>query len=211
LDYSRLLLARPNNVSHHFIHATIGAKAQFNFNYVATGAKQVRQELHFDIIGESAIVNANGLYDVQGEEHHDLHCRFLHKVPNTEGHYYFKGSLRDKSHGVFTCDIDIAHQAQKTNAELLNKNLLLGERAKIDTRPQLNVFADDVKAGHGATIGRISDEELFYLESRGIDRHRAFELLCQGFVDDIFQRLPESHRLWMLQQWQIWRKQKVAE
>jgi Fe-S cluster assembly protein SufD len=103
--------------------------------------------------------------------------------------------MGDESHGAFTGKISIAKDAQQVNSEQLNKNLMLSKKAHIDTRPQLLVAADDVKCSHGATIGQLSSEEAFYLESRGIDKDKAKKMLCLGFAMDVLLKIEDKKLL----------------
>ena len=166
-----------------------GKNSQVSSHTFSLGGKQIRLDVRADLNAEQAHFYGRGFYGINGEAHHDLYLSVHHHKPETNSELLYKGILQDKATGVFTGHIVIDQYAQKANAELLNKNLLLGEKALIQTRPQLEVYADDVKAGHGATVGRLDEEQLFYLESRGIKKLRALELLYQGFVDDLIERI----------------------
>ncbi len=123
-------------------------------------------------------------------QHMDHFTIIDHAVPNCTSHELYKGVLDDESRGVFTGKIIVRQDAQKTDAKQSNKNLLLSDHAQIDARPQLEIFADDVKCTHGATVGRISDDQLFYLISRGIDRIQAGHILSYAFAGDVVSRIP---------------------
>jgi Fe-S cluster assembly protein SufD len=127
----------------------------------------------------------NGLYLTQGTQHIDNHTRIDHAKPHCESREIYKGILGDKSTGVFNGKILVRQNAQKTNAKQTNKNLLLSNEALVNTTPQLEIFADDVKCTHGATIGRLNEDELFYMRSRGIGEESARMLLTYAFASDI--------------------------
>ena len=115
--------------------------------------------------GEGGNLNLNGLFIGRGSRHIDSHLRVEHARPHCNSREFYKGILEDASHGVFTGRIIVHKDAQKTDAKQTNRNLLLSSEAQIDTKPQLEIFADDVKCTHGATIGQIEESELFYLRS----------------------------------------------
>jgi len=135
--------------------------------------------------GEGADLTLNGLYVAKGHQHVDNHTSIDHARPHCTSRELYKGVLDDQSSGVFFGKILVRPDAQKTNAKQTNKNLLLSREALVNTTPQLEIFADDVKCTHGATIGRLSDEALFYLRSRGIGEEAARALLTYAFASDI--------------------------
>jgi Fe-S cluster assembly protein SufD len=112
-----------------------------------------------------------------------------HRQPNCTSRQLYKGILDGKSRAVFNGKVFVRHDAQQTNAEQTNKNLLLSNDARVDTKPQLEIFADDVKCAHGAAIGQIDEEEMFYLESRGINRALARNMLTYGFAEEVIERI----------------------
>jgi len=138
--------------------------------------------------GASAFLH--GLYTVQGHQHVDNHTAVDHLAPNCTSNQLYKGILNDHSRAVFNGKIFVRKIAQLTNSYQLNKNLLLGSDCRVDTKPQLEIYADDVKCTHGATIGQLNEEEIFYLRSRGVPKKLASKMLARGFVDDILDRLP---------------------
>jgi Fe-S cluster assembly protein SufD len=130
-----------------------------------------------------------GIYLQQGQSHIDNHTVVDHAKPHCESNELYKGMLDDQSTGVFNGKIFVRQDAQKTNAYQSNKNVLLSEGASVNTKPQLEIFADDVKCSHGCTIGSLDDESLFYLRSRGIPENIARSLLLHGFVLDILEQI----------------------
>jgi len=158
----------------------------FSFNY---GGEVTRNNLSIMIKGEGTNTIMNGLYCPDGNQLVDNHTLLDIQHPNCTGYQLYKGLLNGSSRAIFNGKIYVHSQAQKTNAYQLNKHLLLGPQARVDTKPQLEIFADDVKCTHGATIGQLSDEEIFYLQSRCITKQMAIQLLSKGFIDDIINTI----------------------
>jgi len=155
----------------------------FSFNQ---GGSICRNNLSVLIKGEGANTIMNGLYGIDGNQQVDNHTLLDIRHPNCTSYQLYKGLLNDKARAVFNGKIYVHSQAQKTNAYQLNKHLLLGKEA------QLEIFADDVKCTHGATIGQLSQEEIFYLQSRCIPRQMAIQLLSKGFIDDIINTVKND-------------------
>ena len=151
-----------------------------------------RNVLQFDINGERAESHMNGLYLLENEEHVDNRTLVNHNVANCESFELYKGILGGKSTGVFNGKIVVAQAAQKTNAFQSNRNLLLSNDANIYTKPQLEIFADDVKCSHGATSSQIEDSELFYLQARGIGKEMARGLLVFAFGEEVVEKIKHE-------------------
>lgn len=166
--------------------------SSFNGFSLVAGAAITRNNLDVVINGEGAAAFLNGLYSVYKDQHVDNHTSIDHRVPNATSSQLYKGVLNDAARAVFNGKIFVQPIAQQTNSYQLNKNLLLGKECRVDTKPQLEIFADDVKCTHGATIGQLDEEEIFYLQARGVPRKAATRLLTQGFVDDILNRLTRD-------------------
>jgi len=149
------------------------------------GGAIVRNNTDITLDGEQVESNLYGFYHLQGNQHVDNHTNINHLKPNCNSNELFKGILDDKARGVFSGIIYVARDAQKTNAFQSNKNLLLSQEAEIDTKPQLKIFADDVKCSHGATIGELDDESVFYLQQRGIGKAEAEALLRAAFAGEV--------------------------
>jgi Fe-S cluster assembly protein SufD len=141
----------------------------------------------FDATGCDATLN--GLYLVGGRQHVDHHTRIDHRMPNGTSRENYRGVLDGASHGVFNGKVIVHPGAQKTNAFQANHNLLLSRDAEIDTKPQLEIFADDVKCNHGATVGQLDANQLFYLRSRGVDEVVARNMLVHAFAHDVIERI----------------------
>lgn len=149
----------------------------------------VRNNLHFYMNGENCNSLLYGLYIPDGTQFVDNHSRVDHAMPNCFSDEKYKGILKDKSVAVFNGKIMVHADAQKTNAYQRNQNILLSNEATVNTKPQLEIFADDVKCTHGATIGQLDEEPMFYLRSRGISEHEARKLLLNAFADDIAEKI----------------------
>ena len=161
----------------------------FSFNH---GGKITRNNLSILIKGEGTNTIMNGLYGLDGDQQVDNHTLLDIRHPNCTSYQLYKGLLNGASRAIFNGKIYVHSDAQKTNAYQLNKHLLLGKEARVDTKPQLEIFADDVKCTHGATIGQLSQEEIFYLQSRCITKTMAIQLLSKGFIDDIVNTIKNG-------------------
>jgi Fe-S cluster assembly protein SufD len=149
----------------------------------------VRNNLNIVLDEEYCEAHLYGIYLQQGQSHIDNHTIVDHAKPHCESNELYKGMLDHQSTGVFNGKIFVKKDAQKTNAYQSNKNVLLSEGASVNTKPQLEIFADDVKCSHGCTIGRLDEESMFYLRSRGISESTARSLLLHGFVVDILEQI----------------------
>jgi Fe-S cluster assembly protein SufD len=172
---------------------TIEARQERDSHYVsfsfATGAALSRTNVYTVLAGEGCGSTLNGLYMVDGEQHADHQTRIEHAQPNCFSRELYKGVLDGSSHAVFNGKVYVHPIAQKTDGKQSNNNLLLSERAHVDTKPQLEIFADDVKCTHGATVGRIDETALFYMRSRGVNREAARRLLTYAFAADVLETL----------------------
>src|SRR5437016_11668224 len=126
---------------------------------------------------------------VDGVQHTDTHSLIDHRQAHCTSRQLYKGVLDGKSHAVFNGKVFVRHGAQQTNAQQTNKNLLLSDEARVDTKPQLEIFADDVKCAHGAAVGQLDQDELFYLESRGINPGLARNLLTYCFAEEDIEKI----------------------
>jgi Fe-S cluster assembly protein SufD len=156
------------------------------------GAALSRTEIAVKLAGEEAECNLAGLYAVDGSRHVDHHLMVDHARPRTRSRQLYKGVLEDSSRGVFTGRVVVRAGSQKIKATQSNASLLLGRGAVAETRPQLEIYADDVVCNHGATIGRLSDDALFYLLSRGIDPREARRILVSGFAAEVVDGVAEQ-------------------
>ena len=173
----RIQQARSANVSTHSI---------------LLGGGLVRNNVHPVLAGEGGECLINGLFIGNGKQHLDNYMLVEHAQPHCESRQFYNGILDGHAHGVFHGRIIVHKDAQKTDAKQTNRNLLLSDDAQIDTKPQLEIYADDVKCTHGATIGQIEENALFYLRSRGIDEQGARKLLLLAFANECLDRMKED-------------------
>jgi Fe-S cluster assembly protein SufD len=171
------------------IHARLGAKTTFTSNSIALGGAIVRNNVTALLDAEGSECTLNGLSLGTAAQLIDNHTTIDHAKPHCASHELYKAILDGKSRGVFNGKIFVRPQAQKTDAKQTNKTLLLSDEATIDTKPQLEIFADDVKCTHGATVGQLDAEQLFYLRSRGIDETAARDILTFAFASDVVSRV----------------------
>ncbi|HEX5829429.1 MAG TPA: Fe-S cluster assembly protein SufD, partial [Gemmatimonadaceae bacterium] len=157
----------------------------------ATGAALARTNVYTVLDGEGAGATLNGLYMVDGEQHCDHQTRIEHAQPNCFSREVYKGLLDGASRAVFNGKVYVRPIAQKTDGKQENNNLLLSERAHVDTKPQLEIFADDVRCTHGATVGRIDEGSLFYMKSRGVAAATARRLLVYAFAADVLETIEQ--------------------
>ena len=171
------------------IHGRFGRASNVSVHSFALGAKISRNSIRTNLAGEGLECVLNGLYLTRGEQLADHHMVVEHAQPHCASHEYFNGILDDKSRGVFHGRILVQPLAQKTDAKQTNKNLLLSDDATANTKPQLEIYADDVKCTHGATIGQLDQESIFYLRSRGIGPETARRMLIHAFAGEIIERI----------------------
>jgi Fe-S cluster assembly protein SufD len=172
-----------------------GRDSRFSSVSVALGSKIARHEVHVRLQDEGAQVSIDGLYLPSGDQHHDSPVLIEHAAPRCTSHQLYKGIVDERGHGVFNGRIIVWPGAQGTDASQTNKNLLLSEHAEIDTRPRLEIFTDDVKCAHGAGVGALDEEALFYLRSRGLPVEEARSLLTYAFARQMLNRIePASLR-----------------
>jgi Fe-S cluster assembly protein SufD len=167
----------------------LSRSSNFRSHSVTFGAALTRNDINADLTGEGAECTLNGLYLGTGEQLIDNHTRIDHEKPHCNSHELYKGILDGKARGVFNGKIYVHLDAQKTDAKQTNQTLLLSPDAMIDTKPQLEIFADDVKCTHGATVGQLDPESLFYLRARGIGAAEARALLTFAFANDVIDRI----------------------
>ena len=171
------------------MHGQFGRQSRVNSHSFALGARLSRINIRANLAGEGLECILNGLYLTKGEQLADHHMIVEHAQPQCASHEYFNGILKDKSKGVFHGRILVQPIAQKTDAKQTNKNILLSDEATVDTKPQLEIYADDVKCTHGATVGQLNDEAIYYLRSRGIGLETAKQMLIHAFAGEIIDRV----------------------
>ncbi len=157
------------------------------------GGNLTRNNLEFYQEGEHCVSHLNGISILNEKQHVDNHTLVKHKAPNCESHEMYKGIYDDRATGVFNGKVIVEQAAQKINAFQQNNNIIVGDKASVNTKPQLEIFADDVKCSHGCTIGQLDESALFYMQQRGIPKKEAKALLMYAFSNDALKdvKIPE--------------------
>jgi Fe-S cluster assembly protein SufD len=192
----------------HFgqVRASLGADARYESFVLTLGGRLSRHDSFATFAGEGAACGLFGAYLLRGEQEATNATFVDHAVPKCATSEVFKGVVDERAHGVFLGKIAVRPQAQKTDAHQLNKNLLLSPRANVDTKPELEILADDVKCSHGATVGDLDEQALFYLQARGIPADEARRMLIEAFAADAIDRIEDdtalrAHLLAHVQRW----------
>ncbi len=175
----------------HFqtLEAQVGADAVFSNHAITMGSALGRNDIRGKLTGEGGEAICNGLYLLKDKQHFDTHMFMDHAVPKCNSHELYKAILDDKAHAVFCGRILVQKDAQQTDAIQSNKNLLLSRAAKVNTLPQLEIYADDVKCTHGATVGQLDEQALYYLQTRGIDLARGHAMLTFAFANEVLDEV----------------------
>jgi Fe-S cluster assembly protein SufD len=169
--------------------ASLGREASLRSLVVTLGGSFSRAQVETTIGGEHGDVQMLGLYFASGDQHFDMRTLQDHAAPRGTSDLLYKGALRDRSHTVYSGLIRVEPQAEKTDAYQANRNLVLSDHAKADSKPELEILNNDVRCTHGSTVGQVDDEQLFYLESRGISHDDAQRLIVEGFFEDVINRV----------------------
>jgi Fe-S cluster assembly protein SufD len=194
-SHSGIVHEPPDNLSTYNISTLRiqqGRSANVASHSVLLGGTLVRNNVHPVLAGEGGECLINGLFLGTGSEHIDNYMLVEHASPHCGSRQFYNGILDGHAHGVFHGRIIVHKDAQKTDAKQTNRNLLLSDDAQIDTKPQLEIHADDVKCTHGATIGQIDEDALFYLRTRGIDEESARKLLLLAFAEECMGRMQQG-------------------
>ena len=174
------------------------ANSTFKINTATVSGDFVRNGVNIDVDGENCTSEMNGLYMQKGIQHVDNHTKISHLKPNCTSFELYKGVLRGKSTGVFNGKVIVAVDAQKIEAYQQNKNIILSREATMNAKPELEIFADDVKCSHGTTTGQFDEEAIFYLQTRGISKESAKKLLIEAFADEVIDKVDsEELRIWI--------------
>ncbi|MFC4762236.1 Fe-S cluster assembly protein SufD [Dyella koreensis] len=170
----------------------LGAKAQVMLHVLELGGALVRHDLHAELVGDGARFDSRGVFALHGRQHVDTQLAIRHQALNTASESVWRGVANQRSRGVFRGAIVVAEGADGSDASLSSKNLLLSGQAEIDTKPELEIYADEVKAAHGATVGQLDERALFYLRSRGIPQAEARALLTAAFCRAVLESMPND-------------------
>ncbi len=193
------------NLSH--TRARVGRDASYTTYILATGGALVRDEIRVDLVEPGAETTLNGVYLARGQQHSDHTTVIRHSAPHTTSRELFKGALDGEARAVFQGCIYVAKGADGTDGQMTNKTLLLSDKAEIDTKPQLEIYADDVKCAHGATAGELEEDALFYMRARGIPEKQARALLIEAFLAEVVEDVPGDAGEAMRQAISAWMKE----
>lgn len=192
LEHYRLHLEHESSIHLGGVHTNLGRDSVFDSFQLALGSKIKRIDLLANIIGEGAHCEINGIYLPSNTQHVDFHTCVEHKVANCTSSEVFRGIISDKAKAVFNGRIHIHKDAQKTFAKLSNKNLLTSNQAEIDTKPELEIYADDVQCAHGATVAQLDDNAMHYLMTRGVSKEEARVMLSFGFINELVNTMKND-------------------
>jgi Fe-S cluster assembly protein SufD len=192
VDHYKVTSEAPEAYHVATLQAVLGRSTNFKSHSISLGGALVRNDAGA-VLSEGTEATLNGLYIVNGTQHIDNHTTIDHAKPHGTSHELYKGILDGKASAVFNGRILVRKDAQKTDSKQTNKNLVLSDEAVINTKPELQIFADDVRCTHGATIGQLDAEAMFYLQSRGIGREDARSLLTYAFAQAIVDRIQVQH------------------
>ena len=189
LTHYRVQRDSPDSFNVGTTEVSLGRGSRYDSTNINLGGAISRHDIDVKFTAEGGAAWVDGLYMLNGTQHSDTHSVIDHTVPNCTSHQDYKGVLNDNSRGVFNGKVFVRKDAHGTDANQSNKNLLLSQTARVDTKPQLEIFNDDVKCAHGATVGQLEEEELFYLLTRGLPNALARNLLTYGFAEAIIRKI----------------------
>jgi Fe-S cluster assembly protein SufD len=189
LTHYRVQKDAPGAFHYGVTEVSVGRGSSYNSTNINLGGALSRHDIEVKFTAPGGEAWVDGLYMLNGTQHHDTHSIIDHQVPNCVSHQTYKGVLNDKSRAVFNGKVFVRENAHGTDAQQQNKNLLLSDEARVDTKPQLEIFNDDVKCSHGATVGQLEEEELFYLLTRGLPEALARNLLTYGFAEEVINKI----------------------
>lgn len=192
VDHCKIQSEGPEAFHVGTVFASQAADSSWRSHSISTGARIARHQITSALDGTGASCLFNGLYMAEGDQLVDHHTLADHLQPQCESREFYHGILDGSAHGVFNGKIYVHSGAQKTDARQTNRNLLLSNSAIIDSKPQLEIYADDVKCSHGATVGQLDEEQLFYLRARGIGLEAARRMLIHAFASEVVARVPDA-------------------
>ncbi|MCK6418446.1 MAG: Fe-S cluster assembly protein SufD [Alphaproteobacteria bacterium] len=179
-------------VQTNMVHITLGRDATYEGFSMNIGAKLFRHDIHALVTGPGSHASFDGINLLAGAQHGDTTILIEHQAPNCTSNQFYRSLLDDTARGVFQGKVHVHQAAQRTDAYQLSNAILLSPRAEMDTKPELEIYADDVKCSHGATTGQLDDAPLFYLRSRGLGEREARLLLIQAFVDEVVDKIADE-------------------
>jgi len=165
------------------------SNSYFKCNTISLKGEFIRNNIHVNVNGKNCQTDLNGAYLIEGKQHIDNHTKIEHCAPQCESNELYKGILDDKSTGVFNGKVIVHPDAQKINAFQSNANVLISDNANVNSKPELEIYADDVKCSHGSTTGQLDENAIYYLRSRGISKRKAQTIISQSFIKDVFTKI----------------------
>jgi len=192
LDYFKIQNELNNSTSYNSINIKQKKNSISNIFTFSFSGKMIRNNLNISLSEKNCYCNMYGVYALNGKSHLDNHTSVDHMKQNSISNEHYKGIMDGNSNGVFNGKIFVRKEAQKTNAFQSNNNILLSDKAKINTKPQLEIWADDVKCSHGCTTGQLDENAIFYLQSRGIKREKAISILIKAFFSEITEKIDKE-------------------
>jgi Fe-S cluster assembly protein SufD len=191
LTYAHAQLCGPDTVTFSYQHARLARDAKLITLNFGMGGRLSKTDVEVELRGPGAESDMLGLVFADGDQQFDYHTLQGHRSPDTRSDLLYKNALDGNSHSIYTGVIVIERGAQRSNAYQANRNLLLSNGARAATEPKLEIEADDVRCTHGATVGPIDEEQLFYLSSRGLDPEVGSRLIVEGFFQEVFEKVGE--------------------
>ncbi len=192
LNHIRIMEDSAEAINTNIVTIKAARDAHYNGFSLNMGAKLSRHEVHATLEGENVDMHINGLNLLGGDQHGDTTILIEHKAPHCNSHQFYRSLLNDNAHCVFQGKVHVHQIAQKTDGYQLSNALLLSPKAEMDVKPELEIYADDVKCSHGSTIGQLDDAPLFYLRSRGLSEAQARMLLLEAFVDEVVEKIGDE-------------------
>ncbi|MDP6037952.1 MAG: Fe-S cluster assembly protein SufD, partial [Candidatus Latescibacteria bacterium] len=189
INHVRIELESDNGLHVANLQADLNRSSTFTSHVFSIGGAFVRNDISAHLRGEGSEATVNGFYMLEESQHIDNYTLLEHVAPHCPSHELYKGILSGSSRAVFRGKIHVHQEAQNTDAYQQNENILLSDNARINTKPQLEIYADEVKCSHGATVGQLDENALFYLQARGIPKPEARRILLRAFADDVVGRV----------------------
>lgn len=192
LHHIRIINDSIASVHTNMVRVTVEKDGTYDGFALNIGGKLTRHEIHAELLGPNIECSFNGLNLINGQQHADTTILMEHKAPHCRSNQFYRSVLDDSSRCVFQGKVHVHQIAQKTDGYQLSNAILLSEKAEMDTKPELEIYADDVKCSHGATTGQLDDEPIFYLRSRGLTNAQARLLLMDAFVDEVVDKIGDE-------------------
>ena len=200
LNHIRIMEDSAEAINTNMVSITAAQDAHYNGFTLNLGGKLTRHEVHAVLTGKNVEMHVNGMNLLNGDQHGDTTILIEHQAPHCMSHQFYRTLLDDNARCVFQGKVHVHQAAQKTDGYQLSNALLLSEKAEMDVKPELEIYADDVKCSHGSTIGQLDEEPLFYLRSRGLNEAEARMLLLTAFVDEVVEKIGDDELIEMIEE-----------